>query len=220
MIAMFRLASTENTMQNINPFYIQKALDSIAGQVKNASRLKEGTPLVDVSNEKQANVLLKNKFHGSYPIQMESRTSLNSCHGVVTTNYLDGMTDEEIQSSLVDKSVSEVYWLIGKINSKPFLLSTVFLTFEVPTLPSTVHIGYEAVSVQLYVPNPMCCFRCQKFGHMYNGAHPTLYVACVVRMSMVSPYVLIYLTVLTIVEVMHPAQCTGRKMYPRSQGLE
>jgi hypothetical protein len=39
----FRLKDTERNMTNINPFYIQKALDGIAGKVKNASRLKNGT---------------------------------------------------------------------------------------------------------------------------------------------------------------------------------
>jgi hypothetical protein len=98
--------STEKIMHIINPFYIQNALDSIAGKVNNVSRLKSSILLVDVSNDKQADILLKASLLGSCPIQVERHTSLNSSQSIVTTNSLDGVTDGEIQSTLPDQSVS------------------------------------------------------------------------------------------------------------------
>ena len=41
--------------------------------------------------------------------------------------------------------------------------NTYFLT--VPHIPETVQIGYLKVKVSLYVPTPMRCYTCQKFGH-------------------------------------------------------
>jgi hypothetical protein len=55
----FRLKDTEKTLRNINLFYIQNSLDGIARKVKNALRLKNGTLLVEVQNDKQVAVLLK-----------------------------------------------------------------------------------------------------------------------------------------------------------------
>jgi hypothetical protein len=58
--------------------------------------------------------------------------SLNSSWGV-TTDFVDRMMDEEIQSALADLYVLKAYCLIGKRVDKPFPLCITFLTFEVPT---------------------------------------------------------------------------------------
>jgi hypothetical protein len=60
----FRLTSTGRTMRRNNPFHILEDLNSIAGKVTNASRLKNVSLLVEVSNEKQADVLLQAKILG------------------------------------------------------------------------------------------------------------------------------------------------------------
>ena len=39
------------------------------------------------------------------------------------------------------------------------------MTFCLPHIPETVQIGYLKVKVSLYVPTPMRCYTCQKFGH-------------------------------------------------------
>ena len=44
--------------------------------------------------------------------------------------------------------------------------NTIFLTFCTPTLPQSIKVGYLNVKVSLYVPSPLRCFRCQKFGHV------------------------------------------------------
>jgi hypothetical protein len=46
----FRLKDSDKTKKNIIPFCIQKAPDSIAGRVTNASRLKNGALLVEARN--------------------------------------------------------------------------------------------------------------------------------------------------------------------------
>jgi hypothetical protein len=46
----FRLASTSKTVEQYNPICMRKDLDSIAGKVKNASTLNDGTRLVEISN--------------------------------------------------------------------------------------------------------------------------------------------------------------------------
>jgi hypothetical protein len=102
----FRLKGFHKTMKNISQFCIQKALDNIAGKVTNASRLKNGTPLAMVRNEKQAEVLLTATLLGSHPVHVGRHTWLNSSRGVIHTDSLDGMSDEEIQSTLADQFVS------------------------------------------------------------------------------------------------------------------
>ena len=39
------------------------------------------------------------------------------------------------------------------------------LTFEKPSIPKEIRIGYTIERVELYIPAPLRCFKCQKFGH-------------------------------------------------------
>ena len=43
--------------------------------------------------------------------------------------------------------------------------NTLFLTFNTPEMPKEIAVGYVKVKVALFVPNPMRCFNCNKFGH-------------------------------------------------------
>jgi len=42
---------------------------------------------------------------------------------------------------------------------------TIILTFGLPVLPSSVKCGFLNVKVDTYIPNPLRCFKCQRFGH-------------------------------------------------------
>ncbi|GFT42717.1 putative RNA-directed DNA polymerase from transposon X-element [Trichonephila clavipes] len=39
------------------------------------------------------------------------------------------------------------------------------LTFNTPDLPQTVKMAYIRCPVRPYIPNPLRCFQCQRFGH-------------------------------------------------------
>jgi hypothetical protein len=47
----------------------------------------------------------------------------------------------------------------GDTGDRPFLLSSVFFTFEVPSLPRYVYVGYRKVSVWSYIQNPVPKFQ-------------------------------------------------------------
>lgn len=39
------------------------------------------------------------------------------------------------------------------------------LTFEEEKFPERVFVGYMSYEVKMYLPPPLGCFKCQKFGH-------------------------------------------------------
>ena len=43
--------------------------------------------------------------------------------------------------------------------------NTIVLKFKTAILPKTLKIGYLKVPVDIYIPNPLQCYRCFKFGH-------------------------------------------------------
>ena len=52
-----------------------------------------------------------------------------------------------------------------KKEGKVIPTNTLFLTFGSPELAKEITVGYLTVKVVLFVPNPMRCFNCNKFGH-------------------------------------------------------
>jgi hypothetical protein len=61
----------KKSIRRASPFYIQKALDSNTENVRNATRLKNGTFLVDMFNDKQAETLIKANIIGSHLVHVE-----------------------------------------------------------------------------------------------------------------------------------------------------
>ena len=52
-----------------------------------------------------------------------------------------------------------------KKKGKVIPTNTLFLTFNRPDIPKEIKVGYLKVKVDLFVPNPLRCFNCNKFGH-------------------------------------------------------
>ena len=40
------------------------------------------------------------------------------------------------------------------------------ITFKEEKLPEKIYIGYMCYNVRLYIPPPLRCFKCQRFGHV------------------------------------------------------
>ena len=47
--------------------------------------------------------------------------------------------------------------------------NTLLLTFDRVNVPKSLRIFYRVVPVDVYVPNPLRCFNCQRFGHHENN---------------------------------------------------
>jgi hypothetical protein len=61
--------------------------------------------LLEVFSDKQEETLLKSQCLDSSPFQPNSRVSLISSRGVVNTDSLDGMVDEEVQIAVANRSM-------------------------------------------------------------------------------------------------------------------
>ena len=61
--------------------------------------------------------------------------------------------------------VVEVLRVTFKKDGKVIPTNTMFLTFKKPEIRKVVRAGYLQVKVNLFVPNLLRCFGCNKFGH-------------------------------------------------------
>ena len=75
---------------------------------------------------------------------------------------------------MVEQGVTDVRRITVRLNGDTKLTNTYVLTFNSPTLPTVVKIGFMQVKVDVYIPNPLRCYSCQVFGHHGNkcGRHP------------------------------------------------
>ena len=75
------------------------------------------------------------------------------------------MSETEIRDELKTQGVVEVHCVTVKKEGKVIPTNTLFLKFSRPEIPKEIVAGSLKVKVELFVPNPLRCFNCNKFGH-------------------------------------------------------
>ena len=151
-------SSDDLLLSKLSPF-------PVAGTLKSIRRLRDGSFLVECARKLQAMGLLKTTRFIDRPVRVSSHKVLNSSCGVIRCRELSGMTEMEIKMELQEQGVIEVHRVTVKRDTEKVPTNTLFLTFNTPDLPKEITVGYLKVKVALFVPNPMHCFNCNKFGH-------------------------------------------------------
>ncbi|XP_067137233.1 uncharacterized protein [Centruroides vittatus] len=102
---------------------------------------------------------------GDIKVTITPHASLNSSRGVISEIDLMSEDESDIQIGLADECVTAVRRISIRRDSKLILTKHLLLTFGKPTLSSFVTAGYLRCAVHPYIPNPLRCFKCQRFGH-------------------------------------------------------
>jgi hypothetical protein len=157
-------------LSQINSIAINASITAIIGKQFKASRMRSGDLLIEVERAAQAVQLYQLtdlKFNGqSLPIKVEPHRSLNSCKGVARNfEFKIFESDEEIADCLAPQGVTHCKRIIIKRDGQKITTGTAILTFNKTTLPPSIKLGFVSVRLTDYIPPPLRCFRCQKFGH-------------------------------------------------------
>ncbi len=154
-----------------NIFAIQKFIQCGIGDVKVAKKLANGTVLVEVTSKEQAHKAITMTNWFDTPITVTPHHTLNTCRGVIRCRELRDCDDSEVLAALGPQGVVEVKHISAKRNDKLEPTNTFILTFKTPTPPKAVKIAYMNVGVEPYIPNPLRCYKCQRFGHGKNACN-------------------------------------------------
>ena len=129
--------------------------------------MKSGSLLIEAAREAQAHQILKTKLFLDIDVKASPHRSLNSSKGVIRDYQKDllELSNEQIVDELASQGVTQVSRYILKKNGNEIRTNTLFITFNTPTPPERLVLGYYVVRVKPYVPNPLRCFQCQEFGH-------------------------------------------------------
>lgn len=146
-------------------FAIQKILLSAVGSVKSARKLRSGAVLIEVTSRAQYCNAMKMQMWVDIPVKVSEHRSLNSCRGVIRCRDFRDCDDTEVLEALRPEGVTDIKHIKTKRNGELQPTNTFILTFNRPQLPKSVRAAYMNISVEMYIPNPLRCYNCQKYGH-------------------------------------------------------
>ncbi|GFU02280.1 uncharacterized protein TNCV_2921731 [Trichonephila clavipes] len=156
-----------------SPFAIQKDLIGIGGEPKSVKRLRSRDLLIETASALQTSFLLVKSFLNR-PVTVSPHKSLNSCRGVISEPDLLGTSDSEILEGFSAQGVTQVRRITIKNVSTIVPTKHLILTFNSPKLPNTIKAGYLHCKILPYIPNPLRCFKCQRFGHSQTACRGQL----------------------------------------------
>lgn len=161
--------SDSEEFKKFSPFLIQKAIKGICGgEPKNIKKLKSGDLLIETTDSKQSRSLQNCTTIADIQIQVTPHKTLNSCQGVISEQDLINVDDLELVSELASQGVERARRITIKKDGNIIKTKHVILTFNVPKLPTRIIAGYLNCHIRPYIPNPLRCFKCQKYGHSKN----------------------------------------------------
>lgn len=157
------------TMDSINCFYIEKALNNHVGEGTIVKRLRYGTLLIKCKSDKQAKSLLSISKFGTlnYGVNVREHGSLNTSQGIIYCRDAQSLTEEEIVQGLQEQNrkVTHVHKIKKMVKGALVDTPLCVLTFNSTILPSHIKFGFIHLNVDLYIPSPMKCKNCFQFGH-------------------------------------------------------
>ena len=154
----------EVCLAKFSPFLIEKVISTRASP-KTVKKTRNGNLLVEVDSRRQAENILKIKTFHTTKCRAYPHEKLNTSKGVIRSRELALATEDEIASALGKQGVTNIKRISIKKGEERIQTNTYILTFNKPQTPKEVKIGYCLERVKQYVPAPLRCFKCQKFGH-------------------------------------------------------
>ena len=170
------LRSSEKPLASLSPFHRRDGCDRF-GKVKRCERMRDGGIEVEFERcEDAARAMNANRFVYSkrdssgrkdvfLPMTVETHRTKNFSRGVIFCFDLEGVSDGEIEEGLAGFGVIAARRIRTRRGGELAPTHSVILTFNSTDLPREVKVGYLSVKVRPYVPAPMRCFRCLRFGH-------------------------------------------------------
>ena len=141
----------------MSPFAVDKGLRAIAGELASVTRLRSGDYLIQAKTAKQSETLLAATNLLDVPVVFAPHRSFNQSQAVITCRDINDCSNEEITENLSAQGVIAAKRLGHS--------SSYIITFGMPTIPHNVKVGWLNCVCRPYIPNPIRCFNCQRYGH-------------------------------------------------------
>ena len=168
--------AVDGSLSSLSPFQRKEACDHF-GKIVRCDLLKDGSLELEFEDSREARKALTvseirytRKENGvrkvnRVKVTVEAHRNKNFCKGVIRCFELRGVSDDEIVDGLEACGVVGAKRVRAKRGGEEKDTDTIILTFDGLDLPEKVSVGYMKVNVRAYIPSPMRCFTCHRYGH-------------------------------------------------------
>ena len=151
------ITSGQVNIAKVHPIKLKNELHHILGNI-HAIKVFNNSIILKL-DEDQTATMKKTKKLLNYNITVKIQRSTQGTKGVI-----HGVSNEiemdELQFALTDYHVISAT-RFGKLQNS----ETVLLTFNTTSLPPFVTIGLKQHRVKTYIPQPVRCYNCNRYGH-------------------------------------------------------
>jgi hypothetical protein len=104
-------------------------------------------------------------------VEVKTHPTLNQTQGTIFAPDLLHLSSEELAEDWVNQGhkITKVYRFQRKEDGILKQTPKLLLTFDGLCLPETIWHGFRRYSTQLFIPNPMRCFKCNRIGHTFKN---------------------------------------------------
>lgn len=155
---------------NINPLRLTKALKESIGNLEDVKKLKDNRLLLFCKDSKQQKTILGLKSMIGIKVECSIPEEKKWIRGVMTGIPID-VSVEEIKRNITGATVKEVKRLKCFRNGEKSDSLSVMMVFDEIKMPERVYLGFLSYVVRTYIPPPLRCFKCQKYGHVAAVCH-------------------------------------------------
>ena len=120
---------------------------------------------METTRKTQTDNLLKAKQFFDLKVSVSEHKTLSTSRGIIKDRMLKGESEYAIYEYLKNQDVIAAKRFTTKKEHETIETNTILLTFNSVTVPKSLRIFYRIIAVTIYVPNPIRCFNCQRFGH-------------------------------------------------------
>ena len=158
-------AEEGKTFKTVSAVRLARAIEEAYGKLQAVVRQRNGTILFEARTDEQIVKIQNTKQIAGLQVVVTVHPTLNLSKGVVNHEDFATETEEDLLNFFKTHGVTEVYRIGRKEQGKVIPTSTLILTFDRPSLPERIVTAFYNLRVRQYVPNPLRCFKCQRFGH-------------------------------------------------------
>lgn len=154
-----------DSVKAINPFKLTKTLKEMIGTVESIRTLRDGNLMLFCKDSRQQKSALDVKLMIGHKVICSIPEEKNWVRGVVSGISTD-VTEEKIKKNITGAAVKFVRRLKCVRNNEKTDSLSVMINFDENKMPEKVYLGCVRYAVRPYVPPPLRCYKCQKFGHV------------------------------------------------------
>lgn len=146
-------------MKKVSPFVI--------GEIEFAKILNDGNLLVRCADDGQMKKALNIKDIAKCKVENTGRVGMRKKDGRVgvITGVPLSVTMGELMKNIKGAKVVSVQRMKTSRDGEVKDTETVSIEFEEEILPKKVYLGFMSYPVRMFIPKPLRCYKCQRFGH-------------------------------------------------------